>query len=116
MPKRIQRKRIKGWRMPPNTVYIGRGSRWGNSYVVGKDGTPEECSRKYMEDLLPYSHHGPRSTLTDFHISVANLEEIELVLAGKNVACWCGPNDLCHGDELLKLANQPERKVSWKPE
>lgn len=33
--KRIQRKRTKGWRMPENTVYIGRGSKWGNPYKVG---------------------------------------------------------------------------------
>jgi hypothetical protein len=25
-PKRIQRKRTKGWKMPPNTVYVGRPS------------------------------------------------------------------------------------------
>ena len=32
-PKRIQRRRVKGWRMPPNTVYVGRGSRWGNPFI-----------------------------------------------------------------------------------
>jgi len=25
MATRIQRKRTKGWRMPPNTIYVGRG-------------------------------------------------------------------------------------------
>lgn len=35
-PQRIQRKRTKGWQMPPNTVYVGRGTRWGNPYRVGK--------------------------------------------------------------------------------
>lgn len=29
MPKRIQRKRTKGLRMPDNAVYVGRGSKWG---------------------------------------------------------------------------------------
>ncbi len=32
MPKRIQRKRSKGWRMPPNTVYVGRPTKWGNPW------------------------------------------------------------------------------------
>jgi hypothetical protein len=32
MPKRIQRKRIKGWRMPENAVYVGRPTRWGNPF------------------------------------------------------------------------------------
>lgn len=35
-PKRIQRKRTGGWRMPEGAVYVGRGSKWGNPFVVGK--------------------------------------------------------------------------------
>ncbi len=31
-PRRVQRRRIKGWRMPANTVYVGRPSRWGNPF------------------------------------------------------------------------------------
>ena len=34
-PIRIQRKRTKGWRMPPNTVYVGRPTIWGNPFPVG---------------------------------------------------------------------------------
>lgn len=33
-PQRIQRKRSKGWRMPENTVYVGRPTRFGNPYPV----------------------------------------------------------------------------------
>ena len=33
-PIRIQRKRTKGWRMPPNTVYVGRPMIWGNPFGV----------------------------------------------------------------------------------
>lgn len=35
MPQRIQRKRVKGWRMPPGAVYVGRPSDWGNPFRVG---------------------------------------------------------------------------------
>lgn len=35
-PVRVQRKRTKGWRMPENTVYVGRGSKWGNPYRIGE--------------------------------------------------------------------------------
>lgn len=31
-PVRIQRSRAKGWQMPPNTVYVGRPSKWGNPF------------------------------------------------------------------------------------
>jgi hypothetical protein len=32
MPVRVQRKRVKGWKMPENTVYVGRPTRWGNPF------------------------------------------------------------------------------------
>ena len=35
-PQRIQRKRTKGWRKPDNTIYVGRGSKWGNPFVIGQ--------------------------------------------------------------------------------
>lgn len=33
-PQRIQRKRTKGWTMPQNTIYVGRGSKLGNPFRV----------------------------------------------------------------------------------
>lgn len=120
-PVRIQRKRVKGWRMPPGTVYVGRGSPWGNRFRVGVDGTPAECVRKYAQDKLPYTHHGPRNGMGDFLLSQAVLEEMERQLKGRNVACWCGlcerhkdgkplgvacqDCETCHGDWLLDVVN-----------
>lgn len=46
-PVRIQRRRARGWTMPPNTVYVGRPTEWGNPFVVGIDGTREECMKLY---------------------------------------------------------------------
>ena len=38
-PKRIQRQRTAGWRMPANAVYVGRPTKWGNPWrVVGEYG------------------------------------------------------------------------------
>src|SRR3990167_7060047 len=34
-PRRIQRKRKKGWRMPDGAVYVGRPTKWGNPWQVG---------------------------------------------------------------------------------
>lgn len=104
-PQRIQRKRNKGWRMPENTIYVGRGSRWGNPFVVGRDGTATECVAKYASYLLPYTHKPPSNTLETFYISEANLQDIER-LRGKNLACWCKLGDPCHADWLLKMANE----------
>ena len=36
MPERIQRRRTKGWRMPEGAVFVGRPTKWGNPFVVGK--------------------------------------------------------------------------------
>lgn len=42
-PQRIHRKRGKGWRKPEGAIYVGRGSRWGNPFLVhgapGRAGT-----------------------------------------------------------------------------
>lgn len=36
-PKRIQRQRTKGWRMPDGAVYVGRPGKWGNPFPVSGD-------------------------------------------------------------------------------
>lgn len=32
MPRRIQRSRAKGWKMPSGAIYVGRPTRWGNPF------------------------------------------------------------------------------------
>jgi len=91
-PVRIQRKRTKGWRMPPNTVYVGRGSKWGNSFTVNDYGreTAVFLFRNYIGH--PNSPHGFKP-------------EDVMELRGKNLACWCPLDKPCHADVLLELAN-----------
>lgn len=50
-PTRIQRKRTKGWTMPENTIYVGRGSAWGNPFKLQGDMIYLDCShrRKIMD-------------------------------------------------------------------
>src|SRR5690606_3378888 len=38
MVERVQLRRSKGWRMPPNTVKVDRTTKWGNPFVVGRAG------------------------------------------------------------------------------
>jgi len=114
-PIRIQRKRTKGWKMPENTVYVGRGSKWGNPYVIGKtihqcDGSGDHrivtrtlAIRKWVAKMFPYSHRTGR--LEDLLVSEANITWIKSELRGKNLACWCDPKEPCHGDMLLEIAN-----------
>ena len=34
MPKRIQRKRTRGWRAKAGALYVGRPTKWGNPFFV----------------------------------------------------------------------------------
>lgn len=104
-PKRIQRRRTKGWKMPPNTVYVGRGSRWGNPYKVEGDITQKKAVQLYAEEIIPYRHKGDKSSLHHFLLSVANMDDIKHSLKGKNLACWCRLDQPCHADVLLEIAN-----------
>ena len=54
-------------------VYIGRGSKWGNLFIIGKDGNRESVIAKYREYILK------NAMLMD------NLKELE----GKILACYC---------------------------
>lgn len=69
----------------PYDVYIGRPSKWGNPYEIGKDGTRTEVIEKYRE-----------------YCRRENLPVDEL--RGKTLGCWCAPHP-CHGDVLMELAN-----------
>ncbi|SFF27693.1 DUF4326 domain-containing protein [Nitrosomonas sp. Nm166] len=36
-PRRVQLKRVKGWRMPENTVKVDRTTKWGNPFAPGRE-------------------------------------------------------------------------------
>lgn len=105
MPQRIQRSRAKGWKKPENTVYVGRGSKWGNPHIVGvsleKNGdgsyrrmTPADAVARYRNEYLPF---WKKKQPTRFDLSE---------IRGKNLMCWCDAQQPCHADVLLELANK----------
>lgn len=89
-PKRIQRKRTKGWRMPDGAVYVGRGTKWGNPYLPAVQGDHRAAVDAYRValDLSPDLTH-----------------QVRFELGGKDLACWCGLDQICHADVLLHIAN-----------
>lgn len=95
LPKRIQRKRTKGWKMPPNTVYVGRPGMFGNMFKLKDGWTRAEAVERY------------RGVLAD-HPSWR--EQIQWSLRGKDLACWCRVDQPCHADVLLEIANQQAGK------
>ena len=110
MSKRIQRRRTRGWRMPGNTVYVGRPSRWGNPFVIGKtiacDSQADAVAmhRDWLEDgaTAPYPLPGESKRLSGLRERV--LEDIRAELGGKDLACWCALDQPCHADVLLEAA------------
>ena len=97
-PVRVQLKRAKGWRMPPNTVKVDRSTTWGNhDFIVGEDGDAEHCVEMFHHDLDKFQVFHP----ADYEAWIAPLR-------GKNLACWCRPGSPCHADVLLELANDPQ--------
>ena len=90
MPKRIQRKRTKGWKMPENTVYVGRPTKWGNPYKINEKFDKANAVRLHREYV-------------EMHVDA---EEIKRELKGKNLACWCKEGEPCHADVLLEIANK----------
>jgi len=67
-------------------IYIGRPSKWGNPFQIGKDGTRDEVIEKFKNWILTQPN-----LLKDLH-------EIK----GKTLGCWCKPKS-CHGDVLVEL-------------
>lgn len=69
-------------------VYIGRPSKWGNPFVIGRHGDRAAVIAKYEA----WIRSQPRL--------MAALPE----LRGKVLGCWCTPQP-CHGDVLVRLAD-----------
>lgn len=96
MPKRIQRKRIRGWRMPDGAVYVGRPTGWGNPYRVG---TPLPSYRAATD---------PAHAVELYRTLVASSPTFQAMarrdLAGRDLLCWCPIGQPCHAEVLLRIA------------
>jgi hypothetical protein len=91
-PRRIQRSRAKGWRMPQGAVYVGRPSKWGNPWTRSYSAPIDPCIR-FACETVPLWPAG-----------------WEAELRGKDLVCWCALDAPCHADLLLELANAPLRR------
>jgi hypothetical protein len=85
--------------LPADAVYIGRGSKWGNPFVIGRDGNRDQVVAKH-----------------EYWLSRQNdlLRQID-ELKGRDLVCYCSPL-ACHGNLLVKLANasRDDRIAWWK--
>jgi hypothetical protein len=75
-------------------VYIGRGSKWGNPFIIGIHGSRQEVIelyRQYVEE-----HENLMNSIPE--------------LCGKVLGCYCKPL-ACHGDVLAEMANELETSL-----
>lgn len=116
-PKRIQLSRRKGFNLQQASLALNglpavncaRPSRWGNPFVVQfdphTDYSPQtnkqavEMYRDWLEGKISYP--GGHTKLNPSFMRGM----IKRNLSGHNLACWCGPSEICHCSLLLELAN-----------
>lgn len=119
-PQGIQRLRTRGWRMPPDAMYVGRPGPFGNpftiegcidvGYATNREDAAMQCVRAFrswvnvtgahrFDSDVMWSGDGTRSY--DRRVIRARLHE----LTGRDLACWCALDRPCHRTVLLELAN-----------
>jgi len=123
VPRRIQRKRTPGWRMPAGAIYVGRPSRWANPFRLEvPNNHPNAIGRARRVSVLLFVEW--LRGLHPLYGQPPTVAEIQAALGGRDLACWCRlcerhrdglplgercPDcDPCHVDPLLALANAPE--------
>lgn len=78
------------------THYIGRGSVFGNPFVIGKDGNREEVIKKYNWWVRTYMYSNGMFGLSSLGLAIYDLPEDAIL------GCYCKPK-ACHGDVIVKI-------------
>lgn len=121
-PVRVQRQRVKGWRMPENTVSVCRPGKWGNPFAiksVDRHGFyPYGWKVVGEPSVAVYGtiyHTETQAAERAVHLYRGEIEHLLAIgardlgeLRGKNLACWCAEGHPCHADVLLEIANKEE--------
>lgn len=86
---RIQRTRKKGHRLPPNTLVVTRGTKFGND--VGKGLANDKA-------VIAFTDWFYAEEQRQFRLDFAQTCRDRNI---QNIACWCDLADMCHGDVLV---------------
>ena len=105
IPQRIQRRRVKGWRKPPGAIACSRPGPWGNPFIVGVDGTLEECIAFYVCLMAGLYNLKSRASLEEQETARAYVYKHINELRGGDLMDWCPTNGPCHVNWLLIAAN-----------
>ena len=86
-------------RIPPDAIYVGRPSKWGNPSSV------KEIMRLFPHSTEEEAHQWAVVYYNTYIKSRQDLLDSLHELRGKDLICWCAPSP-CHADVLLELANK----------
>ena len=132
--QRIQRKRSKGYKTPPSTIYAGRPSVYGNPFIVKKRGKVfDVIYTKKGEVIRTVSTHDTKleaqRAAVELYKKWFNPEIAEIgselykfrqeydwrgfvfssaicrIFIYENASCWCKVGDPCHVDWIVELVN-----------
>lgn len=112
-PRRIQRRRVKGWRAPQGAKYVGRGTRWGNpSQIAAVDnGWTVNHDNGGSVGVFAFKPEAHRFAVEAYRAHLKANPKLaaraRTELAGHDLMCWCAPELPCHADVLLELAAAP---------
>ena len=111
-PRRIQRKRTKGFRLPDGVVCVTRPGPWGNPFTIqscleaGYAETEADARALCVECFEDWLLKGDLSEWW-FGASRDNWQWMRdnlSTLDGKTLACFCPLDRPCHADVLAKYA------------
>lgn len=88
VPRRFQRRRTTGWRMPEGALYVGRPSRWGNPFRIGTytalarvpaaldSGAPWEYEGRVSADGTRHDYFHPDGRVTRCEVRYMTPDEV----------------------------------------
>lgn len=115
-PVRLRLSRAKGFDLQAASralnglpaINVARPGPLGNPFVVGQDGDRAYCVELHRYLCCGLTAMTRKASVESQHAAMTYIAENLKALRNRNVACWCGLDQLCHGDTLLELFNRPE--------
>ena len=115
VPKRVQRKRTKGSKLPPNTLCCTRPSKDWSNPIIGKDAA--KWFRLWLTEFPNVTAYSIVSFATEngddvsLHNKFASglttaahfFDRLDELRQYDNLACFCGLDKDCHVDTLIWL-------------
>ena len=84
---------------PAGAVRVDRRTDFGNPFIIGSDGTRERVIDRYEVWIFQPQQRELRERMIN-------------ELRGKDLLCWCAPDE-CHADIILGDLPMPEPEPRW---